>query len=76
MKSHWTVLGVSLLAMPALAVAADRFGCDSVNFGEEVLAKFPNAKAACIDVKERNGSSTPTSSTASGASTPARMASG
>ena len=38
-----------------LAVAADRLGCDSVNFGEEVLAKFPNAKAACIDVKEKNG---------------------
>jgi hypothetical protein len=55
MKSYWNVLCVSLLAMPALAVAADRLGCDSVNFGEEVLAKFPNAKAGCIDVKEKNG---------------------
>jgi hypothetical protein len=44
-----------MLAMPALTLAADRPGCDSVNFGEEVLAKFPNAKAACIDVKEKNG---------------------
>ena len=55
MKRYWTVLCFSILAMPALASAADRLGCDSVNFGEDVLAKFPNAKAACIDVKEKNG---------------------
>ncbi len=55
MKSYWTVFCFSMLAMPALASAGDRLGCDSVNFGEEVLAKFPNAKVACIDVKEENG---------------------
>jgi hypothetical protein len=55
MKGYWTVLCFSMLAMPALASAADRLGCDSVNFGEDVLAKFPNAKAACIDVREKNG---------------------
>jgi hypothetical protein len=55
MKSYWRVLCFSMLAMPALASAADRLGCDSVNFGEDVLAKFPNAKAACIGVMEKNG---------------------
>ena len=55
MKSHWGVACFALLAMPALALAADRQGCDKVNFSADVLAKFPNAQAACLDVKEKNG---------------------
>jgi hypothetical protein len=34
-------------------VAADDLGCGSVNFGEEVLAQFPNAKAACRGVMKK-----------------------
>ena len=55
MKSFWKVLYLSILVLPALAVASDRKGCDLVNFGPDVLAKFPNAMAACIDVKEKDG---------------------
>ena len=31
------------------------YGCDSVNFGEEVLAKLPNAKKLCRGIKEKDG---------------------
>lgn len=55
MKGSWRVLCFLMLVMPALAIASDRQGCDLVNFGADVLAKFPNAKKACIDVKERDG---------------------
>jgi hypothetical protein len=54
MKSMMTIkktLCVLLLAMPALAVAAPGPGCESVNLGADVLAKFPNATRACRDVK-------------------------
>ena len=55
MKIFWKVLCLSILALPALAVATERQGCDLVNFSAEVLAKFPNARDACIDVREKNG---------------------
>ena len=44
-------LCVILLAMPALAIAGPGPGCESVNLGADVLAKFPNAARACHDVK-------------------------
>jgi hypothetical protein len=37
------------------AAAADEKGCDSVNWGQEVLTKFPNAHKACQGVMMRNG---------------------
>lgn len=46
---------VLLLAMPALAVAEGGKGCDLVNLGADVLAKFPNAARACHGVIEKNG---------------------
>jgi hypothetical protein len=55
MKSYWKVICFTVLALPALAFAAKPYGCDSVNFGKEVLEKFPNAQAACIGVTEKNG---------------------
>lgn len=55
MKAVWRVVCFSMLVMPMLAVASDRKGCDMVNFSAEVLAKFPNAKKACLDVKEKDG---------------------
>lgn len=36
------------LSVPALASAADdNYGCDSINFSDEVLQKMPNAKRLC-----------------------------
>ena len=55
-----TILGpvvcALILSIPAVAAAADKgYGCDSVNFSDEVLGKLPNAKAACRGVMEKNG---------------------
>jgi hypothetical protein len=55
MNSFWKMACFSVLALPALAFAAKPYGCDSINFGKEVLEKFPNAQAACIGIKEKNG---------------------
>jgi hypothetical protein len=55
MKTKWSVLLAALLAMPAIAVAVDDVGCQSVNFGADVLAEFPNAVRACRGVKEKDG---------------------
>jgi len=45
----------TLLAVPAMAVAADEIGCQSVNFGADVIKEFPNAVRACRGVKEKDG---------------------
>ena len=50
MKIFWKALCLSMLVLPTIAVASDRKGCDLVSFGADVLAKFPNAMAGCIDV--------------------------
>ncbi|HEX5650523.1 MAG TPA: hypothetical protein VFX69_12780 [Steroidobacteraceae bacterium] len=44
----------ALSASPA-AWAGPNYGCDSVNFGQEVLDKFPNAKRLCRGIKEKDG---------------------
>jgi hypothetical protein len=46
---------VLVLAMPAIALAGAGPGCDLINFGADVLAKFPNAAKACHGVSEKNG---------------------
>ena len=46
---------IALLAVPAVAAAGDETGCDNVNFGEDVVAKFPNAAKACHGVTMRDG---------------------
>jgi hypothetical protein len=55
-----TTLGAIVSALflfaPAMASAEAGYGCDSVNFSQEVLDKFPNAKKACRGVMEKNGS--------------------
>lgn len=44
------------VSVPSIAAAADdNYGCDAVNFGQEVLAKLPNAKKLCRGVTEKNG---------------------
>jgi hypothetical protein len=44
---------LAVLVMPVLAVAKE-YGCDSVNWGQEVLAKFPNASKGCHSVMMKN----------------------
>lgn len=44
-----------ILSTPAIATAGEAHGCDSVNFGPDVLAKLPNAKVLCRGVTEKNG---------------------
>lgn len=45
-----------LLYVPVgLADDGKGYGCDSVNFSQEVLEKMPNAKVLCRGVVERNG---------------------
>ncbi len=50
MKIISKALCVMLLAIPALAAAEGINNCSQVNIGDDVLAKFPNAKKACHDV--------------------------
>jgi hypothetical protein len=46
-----------LLSASSVALAASpNYGCDSVNFSQEVLSKMPNAKVLCRGVMEKNGS--------------------
>jgi len=57
MKRTMLALACALaLSVPTIAGAADdNYGCDAVNFGQEVLAKLPNAKKLCRGVTEKNG---------------------
>jgi hypothetical protein len=55
MKTKLSVILATLLVVPTVAVAVDDIGCQSVNFGADVLEKFPNAVAACRGVKEKDG---------------------
>jgi hypothetical protein len=43
------------LAVPMAASAGTNYGCDAVNFGDEVLSKLPNAAKLCRGVMEKNG---------------------
>lgn len=54
MNTFCRALCAALLVMPVSAMAADEHGCDSVNWGEEVLSKFPNAEKACHGVTMKN----------------------
>jgi hypothetical protein len=54
MKILCSIACVLALSMPALASAADdNYGCDAINFSEEVMTKMPNAKRLCRGVKEK-----------------------
>ena len=44
---------LALLLGPGLAAAAD-YGCEYVNFGEEVLKQFPRVLEACQGVTTKN----------------------
>jgi len=44
---------LAILIAPAIAAAKD-YGCDEVNWGEEVLKAFPNASKGCHSVMMKN----------------------
>lgn len=46
---------VVLAAPMAASAASTDYGCDAINFSQEVLQKMPNAKALCRGVTEKNG---------------------
>ncbi len=39
------------LAIPVVGSAKDDYGCNDVNFSEEIVAKLPRVRDACQDVK-------------------------
>jgi len=43
-----------LLAIPVVGSAKDEYGCNDVNFSEEIVAKLPRVRDACQDVKIKN----------------------
>jgi hypothetical protein len=46
---------VLLLAMPVVGSAAkDDYGCNDVNFSEDILKQLPRVRDACQDVKIKN----------------------
>lgn len=55
MKIKLSVILATLLVVPVVAVAAEEIGCQSVNFGADVLEKFPNAVRGCHGVMEKDG---------------------
>ena len=55
MKGFVRVLCMAALVVPAIAVAEDKqYGCDEVNWGEDVVKAFPNASKACRSVMMKN----------------------
>jgi len=54
MNKIFAAICVAALAVPSIATAADAPGCDTVNIGQDVLAKFPNIRATCQTVKVKN----------------------
>src|SRR5688572_27588205 len=53
MKGFVRAACLAVLVMPVLAAAQD-YGCDKVNWGEEVLKAFPNASKGCHSVMMKN----------------------
>ncbi len=53
MKGITRAACLALLLAPGLAAAAD-YGCEYVNFGEEVLKQFPRVLEACQGVTTKN----------------------
>ncbi|MFC4313579.1 hypothetical protein ACFPN2_31185 [Steroidobacter flavus] len=48
-------LGATLALASAAALAQNPAGCASVKFSDDVLARFPRAQEACLDVISRGG---------------------
>jgi len=50
MKSLVSLGGLALVLLSAAALAQQPAACERVQFSEDVLARFPNIRAACLDV--------------------------
>ncbi len=55
MKSYLAVSSLVLALVPAVAGAQQPAACERVEFSQEVLARFPNIRSACLDVINRDG---------------------
>jgi len=55
MKIKLSLVLATLLVVPTIAVALDDLGCQSVNFGADVIKEFPNAVRACRGVQKKDG---------------------
>jgi len=55
MKSFVTLGSVALALIPAVTLAQQPAACERVQYSAEVLARFPNIRAACLDVINKDG---------------------
>jgi LPXTG-motif cell wall-anchored protein len=55
MKAFVSLGSLVLALVPALALAQQPAACERVQFSEEVLARFPNIRQACLDVINKDG---------------------
>ena len=55
MKALVSLGSLALALIPAIAMAQQPAACERVEFSEEVLARFPNIRKACLDVISRDG---------------------
>ena len=55
MKAFLSVVSFALALIPAVALAQQPAVCQRVEFSQEVLARFPNIRKACLDVINKDG---------------------
>ena len=55
MKTFVSLGSLVLALVPALAFAQQPAACERVEYSEEVLARFPNIRQACLDVINKDG---------------------
>ena len=55
MKALVSLGSLALALIPAIALAQQPAACERVEFSEQVLARFPNIRKACLDVISRDG---------------------
>lgn len=55
MKPFVSLASFVLALIPAAALAQQPAACERVEFSAEVLARFPNIRAACLDVINKDG---------------------
>jgi hypothetical protein len=55
MKTFLSLGSLVLALVPAAALAQQPAACERVQFSEEVLARFPNIRQACLDVINKDG---------------------
>ncbi len=55
MKTLMSLGSLVLALVPAAALAQQPAACERVQFSEDVLARFPNVRQACLDVISKDG---------------------